>query len=88
MPGRMGSDKVTVQNMKVMRIDPVSNILYIKGSIPGREGNWLRIRDSVRPRHSQANLVPFPTALASPEQKEDVFAHIGKHQKDPFLTSA
>lgn len=36
MPGRMGSERKTVQNLMVLKIDPVRDLLYIKGAIPGR----------------------------------------------------
>jgi len=36
MPGRMGADKVTVKNLKVVDIDEKNNILFIKGAIPGK----------------------------------------------------
>lgn len=38
MPGRMGGDMVTVQNLKVLQVRPESNELVIHGSLPGRKG--------------------------------------------------
>ncbi len=35
MAGRMGNDRVTVQNLKVLRVDPERNLLLVKGSVPG-----------------------------------------------------
>ncbi|MBU1164684.1 50S ribosomal protein L3 [Patescibacteria group bacterium] len=35
MPGRMGADKITIKNLKVVDIDEKNNILFIKGAIPG-----------------------------------------------------
>lgn len=47
MYGHMGN-KVTVQkSMTVFRIDVDKNILYIKGSLPGKAGTVLKIRDSI-----------------------------------------
>lgn len=43
MAGRMGSDKVTVKNLKVVHIDPATNTLYISGAIPGRRGTLVEI---------------------------------------------
>lgn len=48
LPGRMGADKVTVQNLEVVKVDPDRNLLLIKGSMPGIRGALLRIRDSVK----------------------------------------
>ena len=44
MPGRMGYARVTVRNLKVVKVDPQNNILAIKGAIPGRKGTLLEIR--------------------------------------------
>jgi large subunit ribosomal protein L3 len=35
MPGRMGREQVTVQNLKVVRVDKENNLLFIKGAVPG-----------------------------------------------------
>jgi len=43
MAGRMGGDRVTVKNLKVLHIDPTTNTLYISGAIPGRRGTLVEI---------------------------------------------
>ncbi|MBE3579987.1 MAG: 50S ribosomal protein L3 [Caldanaerobacter subterraneus] len=48
MPGRMGSDRVTIQNLEVVKVDPELNLLVVKGSVPGPKGSLLIIRDSVK----------------------------------------
>lgn len=44
MPGRMGTERITVKNLKVAKIDVENNIIMIKGAIPGRRGTLLEIR--------------------------------------------
>jgi len=44
MAGRMGGDRVTVTNLKVIAIDTETNQIMIKGAIPGRRGTLLEIR--------------------------------------------
>jgi len=44
MPGRMGSDHVTVKNLKIMKVDKENNLLVIKGAVPGHERTLLEIR--------------------------------------------
>ena len=44
MPGRMGSARVTVKNLKIVKIDPQCNIIAVKGAVPGRRGTLLEIR--------------------------------------------
>ena len=43
MPGRMGSDRVTVKSLKIVKVDPDTNTLYIKGAIPGKPGSLVEI---------------------------------------------
>jgi len=43
MPGRMGTDKITIKNLKIAKVDAQNNILAIKGAIPGRKGTLLEI---------------------------------------------
>ncbi len=43
MAGRMGSDRITVKNLKVLHIDQTANTLYISGAIPGRRGTLIEI---------------------------------------------
>jgi len=43
MAGRMGSDRVTVRNLKVAHIDAEDSVIYISGAIPGRRGSLVEI---------------------------------------------
>ncbi|PIR02064.1 MAG: 50S ribosomal protein L3 [Candidatus Nealsonbacteria bacterium CG_4_9_14_0_2_um_filter_37_38] len=44
MPGRMGFERVTVKNLKVVKVDKENNLLAIRGAVPGRRGTLLEIR--------------------------------------------
>jgi len=44
MPGRMGSDRVTVKNLKVIKVDQENNLLVVSGAVPGRPGTLLEVR--------------------------------------------
>jgi large subunit ribosomal protein L3 len=41
MPGRMGSDRKTTQNLRVVKVDPESGVLLVKGAVPGPRGATL-----------------------------------------------
>jgi large subunit ribosomal protein L3 len=43
MPGRMGTERVTVKNLKIVKVDKENNLLAIKGAIPGKKGGLLEI---------------------------------------------
>jgi large subunit ribosomal protein L3 len=48
MPGHMGSVKVTVQNLEVVKVDADKNLILVKGSVPGPKKSLVLIRDSVK----------------------------------------
>lgn len=48
LPGHMGMDNVTVQNLDVVRIDEENNLLLVKGAVPGQKGGLLVIKDTVK----------------------------------------
>jgi len=48
LPGHMGVDKITVQNLDVVRVDVERNLLLIRGAVPGPKGGLLFIKDSVK----------------------------------------
>ncbi|WP_019202324.1 50S ribosomal protein L3 [Tsukamurella sp. 1534] len=48
MAGRMGSDKVTTQNLSVFKVDADAGVLLIKGAIPGRKGGLVMVRTAVK----------------------------------------
>ena len=48
MPGHMGVERVTVQNLSVVRVDRDRNLLILKGAVPGPKGAFLEIRETVK----------------------------------------
>ena len=46
MPGRMGGERVTTQNLTVHMVDPEKNLLFIKGAVPGPIGSMVVVRSS------------------------------------------
>ena len=46
MPGHMGQDTRTTQNLQVIQVREAENLLLIKGAIPGAEGDYVIIRES------------------------------------------
>ena len=48
MAGRMGSDRVTTQNLTVVRSDPEQSVVLVKGSVPGPKGGTIVIRNAIK----------------------------------------
>jgi len=44
LPGRLGFQRITVKNLKIVKIDPENNLLAVKGAVPGRKGTLLEIK--------------------------------------------
>lgn len=48
LPGHMGAQTVTIQNLEVVRVDLDKNVILVKGSVPGAKGAILKIKDAVK----------------------------------------
>ncbi len=48
MPGRLGNDRKTVQNLKVVQSRPDENVLLIEGAVPGSKGSYVIVRPAVK----------------------------------------
>ena len=48
MPGQYGNERVTIQNLEIVKVDTERNLLLIKGNVPGAKGSVLTIRQSVK----------------------------------------
>jgi len=44
MPGHMGDDRVTVQNLRIVQVRPEENVLLVCGAVPGSTGSYVVIR--------------------------------------------
>lgn len=52
MGGRMGNDRVTIQNLEVVLVDAEKNLVAVKGSVPGRRGGIVVIKPARKQRRS------------------------------------
>ena len=48
LPGHMGAERVTVQNLTVAKVDAENNLIAIRGAVPGPKGGLVYITDSVK----------------------------------------
>jgi large subunit ribosomal protein L3 len=86
MYGRMGG-KISVQKgMTVFRIDVDKNILYIKGSIPGKAGSLLKISDTLIHKKVEKNLLlnHFPTFVEKEGKKYARQFSMYCGERDPY----
>ena len=48
LPGHMGVETVTIQNLEVVKVDLDKNVILVKGSVPGAKGAILKVKSSVK----------------------------------------
>ena len=65
MPGHLGTETVTTQNIVVVKTDLGRGLIMVKGSVPGVKGAWVSVRDAVKRRLPDG--APKPGAFKMPE---------------------
>ena len=48
LPGRMGGEQVTVQNLEIVKVDVERNLLLVKGNVPGAKKSLVKIQSAVK----------------------------------------
>lgn len=48
LPGHMGHETVTLQNLQIVKVDAERNVIVVKGSVPGPKNSYVNIRSSVK----------------------------------------
>lgn len=88
MPGQMGSKQRTVKNVWVYKIDPQRDLMWVRGQVPGSEGNFVFIRDAFS-KKPDASRLPFPTFFApEDEDMEKLEPLVADHgEVDPFMAA-
>ncbi len=61
MAGHLGSERVTVSNLQVVKVDEEGGYIFIRGAIPGSENSYVLVKDAVK-RAAPAN-VPMPAGV-------------------------
>ncbi|KZT56419.1 mitochondrial 50S ribosomal protein L3 [Calocera cornea HHB12733] len=99
MPGRMGGEHITTQNLFIVRIDTSLDLIYIKGCVPGNDGGYVFVRDAVRKMHHHPMVralkgiepvlpvakLPFPAGTAELAKTLPPILNAPTVDRDPFL---
>jgi large subunit ribosomal protein L3 len=77
MPGHLGAERVTTQNIVVVKTDKERGLIMVKGSVPGVKGAWVAVRDAVKrklpdsaPRPGAFTVQAAPAVAAAEPAKE------------------
>ena len=65
MAGHLGMERVTTQNIEVIRTDAERGLILLKGAVPGAENSWVEIRDAVKAKDNKG--APSPAGLRAKE---------------------
>lgn len=69
MPGHLGAELVTTQNLKIVAVDVEDNLILVEGSVPGFKGAWVAISDAVK--KPLPKDVPMPAGLKKAAVKQE-----------------
>ncbi|MBI4370069.1 MAG: 50S ribosomal protein L3, partial [Elusimicrobia bacterium] len=58
MAGHLGDDNVVVYKMRILKVEPETNRLYVMGGVPGAKGSFCVVRETVKSRKHQIQAVP------------------------------
>jgi large subunit ribosomal protein L3 len=58
MAGHMGDKQITTLNLQVASVDAEQGLLMLRGSVPGAEGVWVRVRDSIKNKQPRVKKAP------------------------------
>jgi large subunit ribosomal protein L3 len=58
MAGHLGQETVTTQNLQIVRVDVERGLIIVKGAVPGAEGSYVKIRDSIKKKLPEGAPTP------------------------------
>ena len=69
--GRMGGDRVTIRNLKIVPVDAENNLLIVRGAVPGAPGNYVVVRKAItaKPEPQKQAEKPGKTVAKKPAKK-------------------
>ena len=75
MPGQMGGDKVTIQNLEIIQIDLENNVILIKGNVPGPKKSLVLVKSAVKKgstKNEKIELITFEEPQKTAETTEEI----------------
>ena len=87
MAGRMGGVRDTQLNLRLYKVEPTRNLLFIRGAVPGHAGAVVQVRDAIKKNWEKhvGRVPPFPTfthSQAEEDTKAELLMDVG--DQDPF----
>ena len=86
MPGHMGSEQVTVQNLEVIQVDLKNNIILIKGNVPGPKKTLVFIKSAIKNMDKVNEKVELISYAEETEEVEENTAEENTNEESPSQT--
>ncbi|MBH5370976.1 50S ribosomal protein L3 [Bradyrhizobium sp. CNPSo 4016] len=82
MPGHMGGDRVTAQNLRIVEIDTLHGVIKVCGAVPGPNDAWIQVRDAVK--KPLPKEIPIPGRFIEPNLNHSVLSSdtLGEAEND------
>jgi large subunit ribosomal protein L3 len=68
MPGHLGDERVTVQNLQVMQVREAEKVILVSGAVPGCNGSYVVVRPAIKNPKAKAESMAKPTPAKKAEQ--------------------
>ena len=81
LPGHMGHEQVTIQNLEVIKVDLENNVILIKGSVPGAKNSLVLVRTAVKTgdkNNTPVELVVYEDGVSTEEVVEETIETINE----------
>ncbi len=75
MPGHLGDERVTVQNLQVMQVRETEKVILISGAVPGANGSFVVVRPAIKkPTAAKPEAAKKPEAVKTSEATKEMEA--------------
>lgn len=88
MPGQMGNETVSVQNLKVFGINMKDNLIYVEGAVPGANGTFVLITDAAKKEFNSELPVPTFVEKVETAAPAETSAETATTEEDPVESAA
>ena len=89
LPGHMGNEQVTVQNLEVISIDLENNVILIKGNVPGPKKSMVLIKSAIKNEgkvNEKVELITYEVETPAEEVQAEVEETVEESSQDEVKT--
>ena len=89
LPGHMGNEQVTVQNLEVISIDLENNVILIKGNVPGPKNSMVLIKSAIKNEgkvNEKVELITYEVEMPNEEVQAEVEETVEESSQDEVKT--